>query len=117
MTAAEIFMTGDLVEITCHGAVVPGVVVLASDNGRSLMLAFEAILDGHVGMMPVLLDDAGALRSIANGVAVTLAPLPAPVTLAEHTWQAAWLEALMAAYRRLRDKSTGPAAEAGPTPS
>lgn len=31
--------------------------LLGSDNRRSLMLSFEAVLDGSVGMMPVLCDE------------------------------------------------------------
>jgi NADH dehydrogenase FAD-containing subunit len=67
-----IFQTGDPVTIDCQGRTVPGVVQLASSNGKSLMLKFDAMLDGHVGMMPVLLDDDGVFRSIMSGVAVEL---------------------------------------------
>jgi len=46
----------------------PGVVIFASGNGKSLMLQFEAILHGHVGMMPVLQDDDGSFCSITGEV-------------------------------------------------
>jgi hypothetical protein len=55
-------------EVTCAGTV-----LLASANGRSLMLGFDAILLGHVGMMPVLLGDDGVFRSVATGDEVRLA--------------------------------------------
>ena len=48
-------------------------VVLASENGKALMLEFEAILDGHAGMMPVLRDeDGGRYLSIVTGIEVRL---------------------------------------------
>lgn len=67
-----IWRTGDKVTIRCAGCTVPGHVILASGNGKSLMLGFDTILDGHVSAMPVLADDAGEFRSIVNGVSVTL---------------------------------------------
>lgn len=67
-----IFHTGDPVTIGCQGRTVQGVVELASPNGKSLMLSFEAMLAGHVGMMPVLLEDDGVFRSIISGIAVEL---------------------------------------------
>jgi hypothetical protein len=59
--------TGDKVEIKHGDTTVDGLVVLASSNGKSLMLSFAAILNGHVGTMPVLQDDAGVYRSIVTG--------------------------------------------------
>lgn len=53
----RIWQVGDLVEVRCDGASAPGVVILASRNGRSLMLSFEGIVAGFLGMMPVLWDD------------------------------------------------------------
>ena len=44
---------------------VEGHVIYGSDNRASLMLGFEAILDGgFVGMMPVLLGEDGVYRNI-----------------------------------------------------
>lgn len=71
------FQTADPVTIGCQGRTVDGVVQLASSNGKSLMLCFDAMLDGHVGMMPVLLGDDGVFRSIVTGTAVELTPRPA----------------------------------------
>lgn len=56
--------TGDTVRITYDGRTVGGRVRLASPNGRSLMLEFEAILGGFVGMLPALMDDSGAYRDL-----------------------------------------------------
>jgi hypothetical protein len=65
--------TGDPIWIDYEGRTVEGTVMMASENGRSLMLGFEAMLGGHVGMMPVLLQD-GVYRSIITGEAVAVAP-------------------------------------------
>lgn len=62
----HIFKTGDRVLITLpagagwisdSGFKTPATVLLASDNGRSLMLGFEAMIGGYVGLMPVLWSD------------------------------------------------------------
>ena len=45
---------GDPVRVTVDGRVVDAMIVLASANGGSLMIRFEAILDGCVGMMPLV---------------------------------------------------------------
>lgn len=58
--------------IECDGQRVAGQVLLASRNGRSLMLKFESFLDGHVGMMPVLRDEDGRYHSIVTGREVKL---------------------------------------------
>jgi hypothetical protein len=63
---------GDRVMIAIGPDSTPGVVILASGNGKSLMLEFEAILHGHVGTMPVLLEDDGCFRSVVTGEVVTL---------------------------------------------
>jgi hypothetical protein len=70
MTAA--WKTGDRVRIAIGDDQVIGTVKLASPNGWSLMLAFDAILHGHVGMMPVLRDVGGEFRSIITGQTVSL---------------------------------------------
>jgi hypothetical protein len=72
--------TGDSVTIICQGSTVVGEVLLASSNGKSIMLGFEAILADHVGMMPVLLDDDGVYRSLqVNSVEVVLMEPPGRV--------------------------------------
>jgi hypothetical protein len=68
-----VFQTGEPVTITCEGRTIPGFVHLASPNGKSLMLMFDAMLDGHVGMMPVMFEDDGVFRALMTGVVVELA--------------------------------------------
>jgi hypothetical protein len=68
--------TGDLVWIGYDDRLaVEGWIILASENEQSLMLGFEAILGGHVGMMPVLMEG-GVYRSIITGEAVAVVPRP-----------------------------------------
>lgn len=55
-----------------------GTIVLASANGKSLMLGFEAILRGHVGMCPVLQDDDGSYRLLLDGAPVSVKQAPTP---------------------------------------
>lgn len=76
--AAPFFAQGDRVLIVIRAASARGVVTLASNNGRSLMLEFEAILSGHVGMMPVLQEDDGGFRSIITREVVQLTRIEAP---------------------------------------
>ncbi len=49
----RVWKTGERCRITYDGRTVDGAIKLASTNGKSLMLAFEALLGGYVGMMPV----------------------------------------------------------------
>jgi hypothetical protein len=58
---------GDKITIEHAGRIVLGMVLLASSNGKSLMLGFDGIIEGHVGSMPVLRDDDGSYRSIMSG--------------------------------------------------
>ncbi|ARL77585.1 hypothetical protein BOC55_35255 [Burkholderia pseudomallei] len=64
------FQRGDAVWITCGSITVLGTIVLASENNVSLMLGFEAVLEGHIGAMPVFRHQDGIYRSIINDVAV-----------------------------------------------
>jgi hypothetical protein len=66
------FKTGDQVWVGCDDRTVEGEVILASKNGRSLILGFEAILDGCVGKMPVMETD-GVYRNILTGQAIAVA--------------------------------------------
>lgn len=47
-------------------------VTLASENGESLMVAFDGMFAGYVGMMPLLADDRGVFRDLVTGSAVTV---------------------------------------------
>jgi len=67
------FKTGDTVTTTYDGRTIDAVVILASPNGRSLMLQWDdGMLGGHVGMMPVLRDERGNYWSLIEGKPVTL---------------------------------------------
>lgn len=68
--------TGDRVIIDYDGAAYSGKVLLASPNGKSLFLEFDAMIAGYVGEMPVLLDDDGVFRTIIGPhVEIGLRPL------------------------------------------
>jgi hypothetical protein len=66
------FKTGDRVWVGCDDRTVEGWIILASSNGVSLMVGFEALLDGHAGTMPVMLDDHGVYRALLTGHAIAL---------------------------------------------
>jgi hypothetical protein len=67
---------GDFVTVRSGDRSVRAMVLLASDNGRSLMLGFEgtlAIGSGfYLGMVPVLQDDDGTYRDLIDGQAFTI---------------------------------------------
>ncbi len=48
---------GDKVRLTCEERTIDAEIIIASSNGKSLAFAYEAILAGFVGVMPVFLDD------------------------------------------------------------
>lgn len=66
-----IHKTGDRVRISFQGRAVEAVVVLASPNGRSLFLEFDALLGGYVGQMPVLWEE-GAFYDLIRREPVTI---------------------------------------------
>ena len=67
------FRTGERVRVTFRFRTVEAVVLLASQNGRSLALGFEAILGGYVGMMPVLDPlGSGAFVDLVNNEPVVI---------------------------------------------
>jgi len=70
-----IWRTGDQCWLRYLDRTVRAEVSLASGNGRSLMLRFEAVVDGHVGSMPVLMDADGVFRSLVTEEEVTLCPV------------------------------------------
>jgi hypothetical protein len=76
MSGRAIFARGDRVRLSCGVQTVDACVTLASANGRSLMLGFNALVDGHVGAMAVLLDDDGAYRALVTGSAVQIKTRP-----------------------------------------
>jgi hypothetical protein len=60
----DILKRGDFVTATYEGRTVDAMVLIASTNGQSLFISFEAILGGHVGNMPVLRKDDGKYYSL-----------------------------------------------------
>lgn len=74
------FTRGAFVRITCGQRTIDGMVLLASENGRSLMLGFDGALrlpSGGVciGSVPVLMDDAGVYRDLVEGTELKVEPL------------------------------------------
>ncbi|SHG24922.1 hypothetical protein [Bradyrhizobium erythrophlei] len=65
---------GDEIIITCGERIVPGEIVMISDNQVSAIISFEALLEGHAGLMPIVRHDKErcAYRSIIDGTEVTL---------------------------------------------
>lgn len=74
------FRRGQFVCITYGTKTTEGLVIMASANGRSLMLAFDgALVPSHgegmyPGAMPVLMDDEGVYRDLLNNEPVLLRP-------------------------------------------
>lgn len=67
----------DRVRLTFNGRTVRAMVLLASDNGRSLMLGFDGALRAkgdnvYLGAMPVLQDDAGVYRDLCGNDVVLI---------------------------------------------
>lgn len=67
----RVWKTGERVEIGFAAKTVIGKVLLASSNGRSLMLEFDAMLGGYAGMMPVL-EEGGQFRDLITRSIVVL---------------------------------------------
>ena len=68
------WQSGDFVTLKYRDESVSAIVLLASNNGRSLLLTFDGMLGKHAGAMPVLMGDDGAFRSVIDNQAVELAP-------------------------------------------
>lgn len=66
------FKTGDEVEITCEGRTIDGIIEIISDNQYAACLSFDAMLDGHAGTMPVLLDHEGIYRALMTNAPVAI---------------------------------------------
>lgn len=65
--------TGDRVLVTYADRTVEATILLASQNGKSLMVAWEdGMLGGHCGTMAVLQDERGQYRSLFEGRPVTI---------------------------------------------
>lgn len=69
----RIWKTGERVRIAYEDRMVTGSVLLASGNGKSLMLEFDALLGGYAGRMPVLWNEsAGRFECLVVNLPVTL---------------------------------------------
>jgi hypothetical protein len=55
---------GDFIRVECEGDRHRAMVVLASQNGDSLMVMFDGFCGGFVGMMPLLRDAAGRFHEL-----------------------------------------------------
>jgi len=55
---------GDWVTLEYGNQRVEAEILLISENQRSMMLQFEAILGGYVGAMPILQDEDGVYRDL-----------------------------------------------------
>lgn len=69
---SRIFERGEFVEITAGDKSVDGMVTLASENGKSLIVMFDGMLDGHLGVMPILLTEEGKYAALLTGQIVKL---------------------------------------------
>lgn len=74
------FHRGQFVQVTCGGKTLKAMVLLASENGRSLMLGFDGGLPSRsggmfMGSLPVLMDDAGVYRDLIEDGEVTITAL------------------------------------------
>jgi hypothetical protein len=79
MTAqnSRLFTMGEKCVVRHHGRDVPAVVTMASGNGASLFIQWdafkhEAMIAGCVGTMPILRDESGVYRCLMNGEKVDL---------------------------------------------
>jgi hypothetical protein len=60
---------GTKCRIKYDGRSVDAWILLASDNDKSLAVGFDAMIDGHCGMMPLLSEhpESGLYRSVLTG--------------------------------------------------
>lgn len=83
------FKRGNAVVLSYGGSDYQGRVDLASADSCSLVLAFEAMIDGHAGAMAVLRGRDGVYRSISNGAQVDIrlaTPAEPPLFRGEPGW-------------------------------
>jgi hypothetical protein len=74
------FQRGDFVAVGYGGQAIEAIVTLASPNGLSLMLSFDGALHTpqggmFVGLMPVLMDEAGDYRDLSEDEIVRIEPI------------------------------------------
>ena len=61
-----------VVVTTDTGREVEAMVTMASPNGRSIILMFDAMIGGWAGLMPAFQDDAGCWSSL-DGIPISIA--------------------------------------------
>lgn len=64
---------GDAVILTIDGREIEGTIILASGNGRSLAIEFDAIVGNWVGGIAVMKHDDGSWRAI-DGTLLAVRP-------------------------------------------
>jgi hypothetical protein len=75
---------GDSIIVECDGKSVPGSVVLSSENGKSLAVAFEGKLGMHAGGMLLTKLDEERYQSVVDNVVVTVTPNDIPSLFPRH---------------------------------
>lgn len=68
------FSKGDPAIVTCGDRTIRAEVVMISPNQVSVLIQFDAVLGGHIGMMPAMRHDKdlGIYRSIIDGTEFTM---------------------------------------------
>lgn len=75
---------GDFISLTTDtGRVVEAMVTMASPNGRSLIVMFDAMIGGWVGMMPCFEAEDGSWTAI-DGMPITITRLTRRVPEPDH---------------------------------
>jgi hypothetical protein len=59
-------ISGQKLRLTYQGRTVDAVVVFGSENKKSLMVEFDALLDGCPGMMAIATEDDGTTRNLLS---------------------------------------------------
>jgi hypothetical protein len=67
------YQKGDAIVVICDDQTVEAEVLMISENQSAALIGFEAIFNGHVGRMPLLLQDAerGVYQSM-DGTEITI---------------------------------------------
>jgi hypothetical protein len=64
----EVFKKGQGVTIGLEGQQIDAVIIIASENGKSLAAVFDGFIGGYVQMMPILYDDStGYFKDLVKG--------------------------------------------------
>lgn len=73
MTDPVLFAEGDAITISAEGRTLQGRIIMASPNGKSLVIGFDAMIGGYVGMMPVSHEDGDRYRDLINDHEILIA--------------------------------------------